>query len=118
MTHDNATPRPWKMDDKTKVFQQLALGGIAIKSYKREYDEYCAFAQMSGTDKEEAYANASLIVLAVNSHDELLSALKRLMLTEGSGSHNETLCYCDDYRKPEICQFCQATQAIAKASIK
>ena len=93
MTHDNATP--WKLSFDLNLTD---ANGIRISLAEEK------------TRKR--------IIDAVNSYDELLSALKRLMLTEGSGSHNETLCYCDDYRKPEICQFCQATQAIAKASIK
>ena len=100
---DNATPRPWKVDNEFYIrdSQSNAIGQL--------YGSIGSF---------QVLGNASLIVRAVNSHDELMQALKRLMLTEGTGSHNETLCYCDDYRKPEICQFCQATQAIAKASIK
>lgn len=77
---ENATARPWVLSEEKKQREQWATGGIALKAYKREYDDYCAFAILrGGLDIKDDLANAALIVRAVNSHDALVEALEALM---------------------------------------
>lgn len=67
------TKRPWKIserrtrqDQKDKIFwyTNVIKGGIRI-------------AKVSGIGKENAEANAKLIVKAVNNHERLVKALKK-----------------------------------------
>lgn len=52
-------------------------------------------------------------------NNELLIALKRVMESyavkvEYRGKE-ETLCYCDDYKAPDKCEFCYAADVLKKA---
>lgn len=62
-----------------------------------------------------------------NANDEVLKALKRILSIHGTGNGNEPLCYCDDYiarddngrlYQAELCEFCQAYQAVKLAEGK
>jgi hypothetical protein len=64
------TPTPWKTVGETLVYGQ---------------DNYCIAATMSdhwvsNRDIDESLANAQHIVRCINSHDDLVSALKSLLL--------------------------------------
>ena len=60
----NHTPTPWKVEPD----------GFHIQGNARE-----GIAQIYGFDKPTREANAAYIVLAVNSHQELLEALKGIL---------------------------------------
>lgn len=77
MNAQTATARPWILCEEKKRREQWATDGISLKAYKREYDDYCAFAILrGGINIKDDLANAALIVRAVNSHDALVEALE------------------------------------------
>lgn len=72
MTNNTATPRPWAITERhatqnvrDPMFweKDVIKGGIRV-------------AKCAGFGKNEAEANAQLIVKAVNSHEKLVEALK------------------------------------------
>lgn len=107
----NHTPTPWKLDSTKIQSQQWALGGIAIKSYRKDYDEYCAFNQLKGVKLDEDMANAAFIVRACNSHEDLVKAI--LMLREENIKQAERL--GERARFSEACSY--SREALAKAGI-
>ena len=65
------TPVPWTL-------RRLPSAIIAI-----EWDTRILATVLPGADLEEAQANADLIVQAVNCHEELLEACKKMLLWYG-----------------------------------
>jgi hypothetical protein len=99
----SATPRPW---DFSKV------STLSFRIYGKDYTPII----------EEGYLpkkeDAELIVKAVNAHELIFNALKRMQEIYSIGNGNEIMCYCDDYKAPEICEHCQTKKALALAEGK
>lgn len=71
MTKDNATPRPWEVSDLDKC-------RIVADDNAGRYVAITHHDMLHNTEMNEA--NARLIVRAVNSHDELVSTLKNILM--------------------------------------
>lgn len=69
MTNNTATPRPWRVEENNGVSHF-----IVTDDFNEQESEGYIVAQTR--DSKESKANAELIVNAVNSHDELIEALK------------------------------------------
>lgn len=75
--NDKATPRPWREMDGEIICHKGVLGACWTKGEKFSGNEI---------DTAEQNANAALIVQAVNTHHELMSALSELLNYVGDGS--------------------------------
>lgn len=71
----------------------------------------------SNSQEEMAESIYENIKTACNAHEDLVNALQRMQSYYSIGNGNEIMCYCDDYKKPEICEHCETKQALAKAGI-
>ena len=94
-----ATARPWVVD--------TGSSSVVIRSGIKRVGEAVKLV------------DALFIVKAVNSHDSLVTALKRLLesnaVMNSYQGEEEMLCYCDDYKAPEVCEFCNAKNVLKQA---
>jgi hypothetical protein len=85
---NEATARPWEQhadliwspDGKAVIAALCEPHGSQFVSYRK--------LEMTSPDFREAYANAELIVRAVNAHDDLVAALREMLGEELSGESN------------------------------
>jgi len=82
MTQGKPTPTPWATDSK---WDQV-LDGVAIRSGG---NLIAKAMYLGGTD--QAKANAALIVRAVNAHEAMKEALKRLLFDAFEDAHPEAV---------------------------
>jgi hypothetical protein len=93
------TPTPWRVaieppyEESARIFSgDIYLGSLGN----------------SDQTKDETRANAEFIVRAVNSHDALVAALRRIMPHQQSSTHSHD---CG-------CSYCEAVNALALAEGK
>ena len=96
------TPTPW------------TLNGNAITSWVSKDGDHICFAEMSKLSKAQNWAqDAAFIVRAVNSHDELLKAMRKAVKRLRDGDGSDSFFPEQDSEAIEIIE-----QAIAKAEGK
>ena len=111
-TQDKATPRPW-------VIETLAGKQIISQIINANRPEFETVAEIGRIDIQND--NAELIVRAVNSHDELLEALKTLMQMIKDGklvrdiSKDSNFLSFFEQSKELVTNLTNASLAIAKA---
>lgn len=87
---DGATPRPWRVHENggDATWLTILQGAWDISHNDAENPGVVASARYSGMSPAENRANAELIVRAVNSHDQLVEALKAVQRLDYFREHN------------------------------